>query len=46
MSRTRLNIFIEPEHAKRLDQLAVHKGVSKSAIIAARIPGTNIRKVS
>jgi len=37
MSRSRLNIFIEPEHAKRLDQLAVHKGVSKSAIIAAAL---------
>ena len=37
MSRTRLNIFIEPEHAKRLDQLAVHKGVSKSAVIAAAL---------
>jgi hypothetical protein len=35
MSRTRLNIFIEPDHAKRLDQLAAHKGVSKSAVIAA-----------
>ncbi|QFZ84748.1 CopG family transcriptional regulator [Variovorax paradoxus] len=37
MSRTRLNIFIEPEHAKRLDRLAVHKGVSKSAVIAAAL---------
>ncbi|WP_326543667.1 CopG family transcriptional regulator [Pseudorhodoferax sp.] len=37
MSRSRLNIFIEPEHAKRLDQLAVHKGVSKSAVIAAAL---------
>ena len=37
MSRTRLNIFIEPEHAKRLDQLAMHKGVSKSAVIAAAL---------
>ncbi|MGO4606016.1 CopG family transcriptional regulator [Variovorax sp. 2RAF20] len=37
MSRARLNIFIEPEHAKRLDQLAVHKGVSKSAVIAAAL---------
>ncbi len=36
-SRTRLNIFIEPEHAKRLAQLAVHKGVSKSAVIAAAL---------
>lgn len=37
MSRSRLNIFIEPEHAKRLNQLAVHKGVSKSAIVAAAL---------
>lgn len=37
MTRARLNIFIEPEHAKRLDQLAVHKGVSKSAVIAAAL---------
>ncbi|MEJ5126564.1 CopG family transcriptional regulator [Comamonas sp. MYb21] len=37
MSRSRLNIFIEPAHAKRLDQLAVHKGVSKSAIVAAAL---------
>jgi hypothetical protein len=37
MSRTRLNIFIEPEHAKRLAQLAAHKGVSKSALIAAAL---------
>ena len=37
MSRTRLNIFIEPDHAKRLDQLAAHKGVSKSAVIAASL---------
>lgn len=37
MTRARLNIFIEPEHARRLDQLAVHKGVSKSAVIAAAL---------
>lgn len=37
MSRARLNIFIEPAHAKRLDQLAVHEGVSKSAIVAAAL---------
>lgn len=36
-SRARLNVFIEPEHAKRLEQLAVHKGVSKSAVIAAAL---------
>jgi len=37
VSRARLNIFIEPEHAKRLDRLAVHKGVSKSAVVAAAL---------
>ena len=37
MSRTRLNIFIEPAHAKRLDQISAHKGVSKSAVIAAAL---------
>ena len=37
MSRTRLNLFIEPDHAKRLEQHAVHKGVSKSAVIAAAL---------
>ena len=37
MSRTRLNIFIEPDHAKRLQQIAAHKGVSKSAVIAAAL---------
>lgn len=37
MSRARLNIFIEPDHAKRLNLLAAHKGVSKSAVIAAAL---------
>ena len=37
MTRARLNIFIEPEHAKRLDQVAGRKGVSKSAMIAAAL---------
>ena len=37
MSRTRLNIFIEPEHAKRLEELATMKGLSKSSIIAAAL---------
>ena len=37
MTRTRLNIFIEPEHAKRLGQIAAHKDVSKSAVIAAAL---------
>jgi hypothetical protein len=37
MRRARLNIFIEPEHAKRLGQIAAHKDVSKSAVIAAAL---------
>jgi hypothetical protein len=37
MSRTRLNLFIEPEHAKRLDELAAMKGLSKSSIVAAAL---------
>ena len=37
MTRARLNIFIEPDHAKRLDQVAAHKGVSKSAVVAAAL---------
>jgi predicted transcriptional regulator len=37
MTRARLNIFIEPDHATRLDQVAAHKGVSKSAVIAAAL---------
>ena len=35
MSQHRLNLFIQPEHAKRLDELAAKKGVSKSSIVAA-----------
>jgi len=37
MSRTRLNLFIEHEHAKRLDELSAMKGLSKSSIIAAAL---------
>ncbi len=37
MSRTRLNIFIEPEHAKRLEDFAAHRGASKSSVIAAAL---------
>jgi hypothetical protein len=36
-ARTRLNLFIEPDHAKRLDALAATKGVSKSAVVAAAL---------
>lgn len=37
MSRARLNIFIEPEHAKRLEDFAAHRGASKSSVIAAAL---------
>ncbi|KHK52072.1 CopG family transcriptional regulator [Ralstonia sp. A12] len=37
MSRYRLNLFITPEHAKRLDELATKKDVSKSSIVAAAL---------
>ncbi|MBV6778779.1 CopG family transcriptional regulator [Xanthomonas euvesicatoria] len=37
MSQYRLNLFIQPEHAKRLDALAAKKGVSKSSIVAAAL---------
>ncbi len=37
MSRARLNIFLEPDHGRRLAQLAGMKGVSKSAIVAAAL---------
>lgn len=37
MSRRRLNIFVEPEHARRLENLAAAKGLSKSSIIAAAL---------
>lgn len=37
MSRKRLNIFLEPDHAKRLAEVAALKGLSKSSIIAAAL---------
>jgi hypothetical protein len=37
VTRARLNIFLEPEHAKRMEELAVHKGISKSSIVAAAL---------
>ncbi len=37
MSQARLNLFIPPEHARRLDELAARKGVSKSSIVAAAL---------
>jgi hypothetical protein len=37
MTQARLNLFIQPEHARRLDELATKKGVSKSSIVAAAL---------
>ncbi|PJE43126.1 MAG: CopG family transcriptional regulator [Pseudomonas sp.] len=37
MSQYRLNLFIQPEHARRLDELSAKKGVSKSSIVAAAL---------
>lgn len=37
MSQARLNLFIPPQHARRLDELAAKKGVSKSSIVAAAL---------
>ena len=37
MSQARLNLFIQHDHAKRLDELAAKKGVSKSSIVAAAL---------
>ena len=36
-SSYRMNLFIQPEHARRLDELATKKGVSKSSIVAAAL---------
>lgn len=35
--RSRLNIFIEPEHARRLEDVSAHRGVSKSSVVAAAL---------
>jgi len=37
MTQARLNLFIQHDHAKRLDELAAKKGVSKSSIVAAAL---------
>jgi len=37
MNRRRLNIFLEPDHAKRLAEVAALRGLSKSSIIAAAL---------
>jgi hypothetical protein len=37
MSRARLNVFIDYEHAKRVDEIATMKGISKSSVVAAAL---------
>jgi len=37
VSRQRLNVFIEPRHAKRITAVATQQGVSKSSIVAAAL---------
>lgn len=37
MKRTRRNVFLEREHAQRLEELSVMKGVSQSGIMAAAL---------
>lgn len=37
MTRARLNVFLERDHANRLDELACMKRVSKSGIVAAAL---------
>jgi hypothetical protein len=37
VSRARLNVFLEAEHAERLAELSVFKGVSKSGLIATAL---------
>ena len=37
MSRQRLNVFIEPRHAKRVSAVATQQGVSKSSVVAAAL---------
>ena len=33
----RLNLFVQPDHARRLEDLSAHRGVSKSSIVAAAL---------
>jgi hypothetical protein len=37
MNRKRLNVFIEPRHAKRVEAVASKQGVSKSSLVAAAL---------
>ncbi|MGA7540367.1 MAG: CopG family transcriptional regulator [Steroidobacteraceae bacterium] len=37
MSRSRLNLYLQPGHAKRLGELATMRGLSKSSIVAAAL---------
>ena len=49
MSQARLNLFIQPDHAKRLDELATKKGVSRHSpttrITVSHLNGNMLRGV-
>jgi predicted transcriptional regulator len=37
MNKTRLNVYIQREHGKRLDELATMKNLSRSSVVAAAL---------
>jgi len=37
MNKTRLNVYIERDHGKRLDELAAMKNLSRSSVVAAAL---------
>ena len=37
MNRSRLNLYLQPAHAKRLSELATMRGLSKSSVVAAAL---------
>ncbi len=37
MNKTRLNVYIERDHGKRLDELATMKNLSRSSVVAAAL---------
>jgi predicted transcriptional regulator len=37
MNKARLNVYIERDHGKRLDELAAMKNLSRSSVVAAAL---------
>lgn len=46
MNKTRLNVYIERDHGKRLDELATMKNLSRSSVVAAALAAFLSRKVA